>query len=547
MSLLGKKWEIGSRDLNELWGRKPDDQSVTFHDPFMFKDMEKAVARLEKAVKDHERIVVFGDYDVDGISGTALLVQALRALGAQVSYRLPTRADGYGMNPKWVDEFMNLEVNVLITVDCGISNHKEIDRLNDHGIDTIITDHHAIPEVIPEACAIIHPNLTGGSYPFHDLAGSGAAYKLAVGLIQKMRGPHEAIVWRDRLADLACLGTVADCVSLTGENRWIVKRGLDQMAETHWPGMRMLLDKIGVKAEEFAQPGYNSDLIGFRIGPRINASGRLETPYYALQLLLNENGSAPRLAEKLEQLNEARRALTLNAIIEAENQIQNQNLLQHHVIMAHSSDWPAGIIGLIAARLSEKYHRPAIIMEDRGEKLVGSCRSPEGYNVVDGLRSAKDHLTTFGGHAQAAGFTVPKSALATFTAALQKHTRAHIKAADLTPILHLDYQVKLSDLSFDFLNKMTALEPFGVGNPRPRFMLHKVTPSELRTIGREHRHLRFKVGQPANALSAVAFRFGDHYDALMRNRGPMDVAFELERNVWKGRESLQLRVVDIRI
>jgi single-stranded-DNA-specific exonuclease len=545
MSLLGKKWVFQGRDLASVLDHDLDDDSVTFHDPFLMKDMKKGVERLKTAIESQERIIIFGDYDVDGISGTALLVQTLRELGANVSYRLPTRQDGYGINPKWIDTFIDLEIGVLITVDCGISNFDEIQTATNNGIDVIITDHHTVPEKIPNAYAILHPNLPDDTYPFHVLAGSAVAYKLAVALMHDIRGVDAARDWALKCADLASLGTVADCVALKGENRWIVKRGLEQMRETNWEGLKILLKNAGVEKIT----GHDSDVIGFRIGPRINAAGRLETPVYSLQLLLNENGAGQGLAQKLEDLNQIRRQMVEDAMVEAEAQIEANSLLEKNILIAWSADWPAGIIGLIAARLSEKYNRPAIILEDRGPELVASCRSPESFNVVNALKAAKDHLERYGGHAGAAGFTVLKDKLDPFVEAVQAYADKTLEGVDLTPILPIDFEISLTDITLGLARQLATLEPFGMGNPRPLFIMKGVNPKQLQTVGQEHRHLRFQVQNGPQRVSAIAFRFGEHYatlqTAIFENKRSVDVVFEIERNVWNGRERVQIKVVDM--
>lgn len=548
MSILGNKWVVRERAIGDLMTAGLDDETVRFHDPFLFRDMKQAVDRLQQAIQSGERVLVFGDYDVDGISGTAILVHTLRELGANVSYRLPTRQDGYGINPKWIDQFIALDIKILITVDCGISNFKEIQDATAGGMDVIITDHHAIPKRIPPAYALLHPNLPDDTYPFHDLSGSAMAYKLAVGVMGYMRGEESAREWKFKLADLASLGTVADCVPLVGENRWIVKTGLDQMRQTNWEGLNVLLKNAGVTEIN----GYDSDLIGFRLGPRINAAGRLETPTISLQVLLNENGAAARLAQKLEELNGDRRDRVEGAVEEAEVQIIARNLLENRVIVAWSQEWPAGIIGLIAARLSEKYHRPAIVLEDRGHEMVASCRSPEFFNVVHALTVCSDRLKAFGGHAGAAGFTIEPDQMDLFVEELEQHAVAVIHPEDMIPVINIDYELKLADITVELATTLASFEPYGAGNARPRFLLRNIAPLDLQTVGQEHRHLRFQVqGTGKEKFSAIAFRFGDHYTALQQvltqDKKLMDVVFELERNVWNGRERIQLKVVDLGI
>lgn len=582
MSLLGKIWQLQSGGLAAVLERTLDDATVTFHDPFLLPDMEKAVDRLQRAMKAGERVVVFGDYDVDGISGTAILVHALRELGGEVSYRLPDRQDGYGLRPVWVDRLKAIGISVLITVDCGISNAAEIEALQNAGIDVIVTDHHALPggggaDHLPKAYAILHPRLPNSPYPFHELSGSGMAYKLAMGLFARLRPADFAHSTRTRYADLASLGTVGDCVPLIGENRWIVKTGLDQMRRTEWPGLAALLKVSGVEFSPSSPPPspsgpstdyglqstpFTSDLIGFRIGPRLNAAGRLETPYFSLQLLLDEDGKSNELAEKLESLNNDRKDVMNRALEQAEADVARRGLLDKKILIAWSADWPAGIIGLLAGRLAEKYNRPAIIMEERGAELVGSCRSPGYFNIVEALQAHPHHFRSFGGHAAAAGFTLSTDNLARFLDDFEAYAHgnfangdARIPDASLIPNLTIDAEVTLADLTLDLARDLAALEPYGVGNERPRFLLRNVKPVDLQTVGREQSHVRFMVGEGSRgairSIPAIAFRFGDHFKtlqtAIYQNQQSLDVVFELERNVWNGKERIQLKVVDLRI
>lgn len=592
-SLLGKTWQLQSGGLSAVLARTLDDATVTFHDPFLFPDMEKAVDRLQRAIKAGERVVVFGDYDVDGISGTAILVHALRELGGEVSYRLPDRQDGYGLRPVWVEKLKAIGISVLITVDCGISNATEIEALQNAGIDVIVTDHHALPMapaenanaaayLFPKAFAILHPRLPNSPYPFHELSGSGMAYKLAMGLFDRLetrglRPADFAHSSRLRYADLASLGTVADCVPLIGENRWIVKTGLTQMRRTEWVGLAALLKTAGVDLPPLVSSvpptdyrpqttDFTADLIGFRIGPRLNASGRLETPYFSLQLLLNEDGKSNELAEKLETMNNSRKTLMNRALEQAEADVARRGLLDKKILIAWSAEWPAGIIGLLAGRLAEKYNRPTIIMEERGTELVGSCRSPEHFNIVEALQAHPHHFSSFGGHAAAAGFTLPTGNLARFLDDFEAYAHGQLPNGDaripdhmLTPQLTIAAEVSLSDLTLDLARRLAALEPYGVGNERPCFLLRNVKPVDLQTVGREQSHVRFMVTANSashaplpplqTALPAIAFRFGDHFKTLQtaihQNQQSLDVVFELERDMWNGRERIQLKVVDM--
>lgn len=547
MSLLGKEWVLKALDIEELLHATLDDETVMFHDPFLMKDMEKSVARIREAIDAQEKIVIFGDYDVDGISGTAILVQALRALGAKVSYRLPDRQSGYGLNMNWIEEFKKIEVDVLITVDCGISNREEVRVAAEAGIDVIVTDHHTVPSQVPDrAIAILHPNLPGDPYPFHHLAGAAVAFKLAVALFQRLRSEEDALVWRQKLVDLASLGTVADCMPLSGENRWIAKQGIDQLRNTEWEGLRTLLQIAGVDHIQ----GYDSDIIGFRIGPRLNASGRLDTPYYALQLLLNENGKAAQFAQKLEEMNNERKILLETSLASAEEQLRKNGGLDKKILIGWSSTWPAGIIGLIAGRLAEKYHRPTIIMEHRDTHLVASCRSIEGFHIVEALNHARDHLKTYGGHSAAAGFTLEVEKLPAFLESVEEYVEASLSEEAIAAKLSIDYHIQADQVTAELADRLETRAPYGEGNRKPRFLLKDMQTMNLQVVGKDRQHLKLNLLREGVPLSVIAFRFGPHYEKLVeaeRNKQSIDVVFELNKNRWNGKESLELFGIDFQI
>ncbi len=428
MSVLNKNWLIKNQDpdlgiteklllnrgiteQNQIQSYLYPNYKKGFHNPFLMKDMDKAVDRIKKAILRNEKIMVFGDYDVDGISGTAILYNTLKIMGARVSYRLPHRVkDGYGLSNAFIEEFIKLGVNVAITVDCGISCKSQVDLAHNYGLDVIITDHHTIPEQMPDkAYAILHTSQPGDEYPFKGLTGAGVAYKFASALITDKYGVEEREEYLYALLDLASLGTVADIGPIRDENRIIVKFGLEALKDTRWSGLRHLKEQAGIQPDE----KLNIGTIGFKIGPRINAAGRIDHPYYALQLLLSEdNEKGKLLAEHLERLNHDRQQMVIKAMLEAETQYTGRR--SEKIFVAWSPDWHVGILGLIAGKISEKYGVPAMILQDFGDYLVASARSPETFNVVEALTATGDYLEHFGGHAQAAGFNIRKERLEDF-------------------------------------------------------------------------------------------------------------------------------------
>ncbi len=544
MSILGKKWTLSyERKANEsLWSgllnaRKIEDPGAFFsssvpadlHDPFLFKDMDKAVTRLQKAINGKERIVVYGDYDVDGTSGAALLVHTLRMLGAEVSYRVPhRRKEGYGLHAHYVEALALQEVKVLITVDLGISCAKEVALAQSLDMDVILTDHHSIPLELPKAFATLHPKLDE-NYPFKELSGSGVAFKLASGLLQRTKNED----WIPLLTDLASLGTVADCVPLQGENRTLVKLGLQQMKNTQWEGLRALLMNAGA----WEKGEFSTHTIGFQVGPRLNASGRMDDPMWTLQTLLAVGLEAHQKANKLEEFNKERQDLMISMQTQAEAVLD----LEAPLLLAAGEGWSSGLVGLIAGRLQEKYGKPAFILEDQGATLTGSARSLPGFHAVNALSSVSDLLEKFGGHELAAGFHLKKENYPEFVQRLQAHASEQFKTNPVESELTLDLALEDSDLNLETVAKIQSFAPFGVGNSEPLFLIQNCEIQDLAPIKVGSPHLRFTLKKGANFVSGIAFNRATDLEKI---QAAQEFAVHLELHEWKDRKSLQLRLVD---
>ncbi len=570
MSVLNKNWNIKNTDpeknviqkllSNRGLTEKEQVQAYLspsykkgFHNPFVMKDMDKAVERIKQAVHNKEKIIIFGDYDVDGISGTAILYKTLQILGARVSYRLPHRVkDGYGLSNAFVEEFAKIGVTLLITVDCGISCKNQIDLAKSHGIDVIVTDHHTIPEAIPDqAYAILHPGQTDCGYPFKGLTGAGVAFKLASALITDKFEGEEREEYLFSLLDLASLGTVADIGPIQGENRIIVKYGLEALKNTKWPGLQFLKDLSGIQPDE----KIDINTIGFRISPRINAAGRIDHPYYALQLLLNDDKEKGKLlAEHLEKLNQNRQQMVIKAMVEAEEQFQKYNAGRPNgakIFIASSPDWHVGILGLIAAKIVEKYALPSMILQDFGDYLVASARSPEFFNVVDALTVHRDHLEHFGGHAQAAGFNIRKEKLLGFIDAMSAYAEGILPIESARPKINIDCELSADDINENLMSFLEQMEPYGVGNEQPLFLVKGVRPVLAKRVGKDQNHLHFKAeipgenGSTVKRLPVIAFKLGEHEELLGENT-TIDLVCHLEKNDWRGTSHLQLRAVDFK-
>lgn len=560
MSVLGKLWKIkntdpgkniiqkilANRGLNDTAAAKSFLESSYkkgFHNPFIMKDMDRAVDRVKTAILKNERIMIFGDYDVDGISGTAILMHTLKLLGARVSYRLPHRVeDGYGLSNKFIEEFAKLGVAVVITVDCGISCKMQIDLAKSHGIDVIVTDHHTIPEEIPDkAYAILHPMQPGCEYPFKGLTGAGVAFKFASALLTDKFEKDEREGYLYSLLDLASMGTVADLGPLLDENRIIVKYGLDALKKTRWSGLGYLMKNSGI------EPNTKLDVstIGFRIGPRINAAGRIDHPYYALQLLLQDkpDEKAKLLAEHLEKLNQRRQQM----VTEAFEELEKEHILDHQenkLIIAWSPNFHVGILGLLASKIVEKHSKPCIVLQDFGDYLVASGRSPEGFHLVEALNAHSHLLEHFGGHAQAAGFNIKKENIEIFAQEMKNYANQKLEQVELKQDLGIECELLEDEINETLMEFLEQLEPYGIGNEQPRFILRNLYAEDIRRVGKEQQHLHFQVQGLRKRFPVIAFKFSEH-EALLRS-GKIDLVCYLNKNEWHGTTQLQLRCVDFK-
>ena len=549
-SVLGKKWIINNEDLllpifERITKNRPHQslKDIPLHDSGLLPGIEKALKRIQKAIDNKERIIIFGDYDVDGITGTAILFDILKRLNAKVSFRLPNRMeDGYGLSTKFLRDFKENRINLLITVDCGISCAKEVEKFAHNKIDTIITDHHTIPENLPEkAVSIVHPKLPNSNYPFKELTGAGVALKLAQALIKKHL-PDEEKALTDHYIQLAALGTVADMGPLLDENRAIVKQGLQNLKATSWYGLKELLrnSKIDRNNE------LTSQTIGFRLAPRINAAGRIGDPYKALFLLLQGKDSPKlkQLGTELENLNLERQRMTYQAIFQAQDVLDKYQQLPNIIVLEHP-DWHVGILGLIAGRLVEKYSRPVLIMQDQGDSLTGSARSLNNINITSILTSVSENLESFGGHSGAAGFSLKKSQLPKFKKAIEKVANKQIKASELTPILEIDCTVNMKEMTDELITQLNELKPFGIQNQKPKFMLKNISPNFISQVGREKRHLKFSAYKDDKNIDVIGFNLGEHISSIKTYKS-IDLVFELEKNYFNGREKLQFKALDFR-
>src|SRR5215216_717133 len=508
--------------------------------PFQLTGMETTVDRMLYAIRHNEPIIVYGDYDVDGVTATALLVDALTGLGANVRPYIPNRFDeGYGLNKDALDTVKADGAKLVITVDCGIRSPDEADHARTIGLDLVISDHHHPDgENLPPAFAVINPKQHGDVYPDKYLAGVGIAYKIAEALIQKLNGQAYNVRLID-LLDLVALGTVADLAPLVGENRFLVRKGLRQIHETKRQGLFSLANVAEIQLGK-----VTAGSIGFMLGPRLNASGRLESALASLELLTTTDFMrAGQLAQQLDVQNRQRQGLTKSTQEQAEQIAMSEDKDGFLLFAAHESFNP-GVVGLAASRLTEMYYRPAVVASKGAEETRGSCRSIPEFHITDALDQCKDLLVRHGGHAAAAGFTVKNQNLPEFVARLKEIAKEQLSGKDLRHSLAADMEVSLPQLNMEVLDHLEYLEPTGYGNPSAIFVSRDVKVKSFRPVGSDGRHLKVTLDDECGGFfDCIGFRMGSMHTSLTPR---VDVLYQLELNEYNGRKSLQLNLKDVK-
>ena len=505
--------------------------------------LEKAVARLRHAIQQHEPVAVYGDYDVDGVTATALLVQTLTALGADARPYIPDRVDeGYGLNREALKKLKDAGVRVVVTVDCGIRSPTEVMFGNDLGLDLIVTDHHSISADLPPALACINPKQSDCPYPFKDLAGVGLAFKLAQAmLLVERRVSGQAPVADQDLLDLVALGTVADLAPLLDENRTLVLHGLARLNATPRVGVAALMQVAGVR------PGMvDATAIGYALGPRLNAAGRIEHAMAAYRLLTTlDEVQARELAIELDERNRERQRLTKETRDKA-RELALANAPDAPLLFAADPSFRAGVVGLAASRLTEEFYRPSVVVELGALESRGSCRSIPEFHITHALDECAGMLIRYGGHAAAAGFTVPTSRLDELAACLLAIAQKKLGGLDLNPALEIDAEALPGELNPDTCFHLKRLEPCGYGNPTPVLMSRNLRVRDVRSVGVDGAHLKMTLVDERHVTwDAIAFRQSRHSEWLRRDMR-IDVAYHLEYNEWNGIERLQFNVLDLR-
>jgi len=444
-----------------------------FHDPYSFTDMPKAVARIKKAAADREKVLLFGDYDTDGVTSIALLKESLDKIAVDTLYYLPHRVkEGYGLSKNILQLAKERGVKLLVTADCGTSSHKEVEELKRNHIDTIITDHHECAlAALPPASAVINPKCSFSGYQFRDLAGVGVAYKLA----QALSGAELL-----EELDLVCLGTIADSVPLTDENRVIAKEGLARLPQSRRAGLKAMIENAGIKNRKF-----NSTYVSFILGPRINASGRMDTAETSLKLLMSKSEQeAAELLKVIEGHNRRRQKVEAGMLEEAQG-LLGDDFRRDSVIVVAKEDWHRGVLGIVASKLADRFYRPAIVISIDGKLCKGSGRSIKNFHLFDALAECGECLDSFGGHSHAVGLVIDKNKIAEFKESINRLAKERLTLEDLLPAIEVDMQIELADLSRDLIRELEKLEPFGEANPEPLFFTPKLKlKGEPQVLGR---------------------------------------------------------------
>lgn len=505
-------------------------------DPFNMLGIPEATQRIEQALRKGERITIYGDYDVDGVSSTALLYLYLSNLGANVNGYIPDRfKEGYGLNNDALTSLREAGTDLVITVDCGIRSIKEVEHARLLGLDVIISDHHHPGDELPNAVAVIDPKQPADTYPEKDLAGVGIAYKLAAALdsqLENTKSPAEDYL------DLVALGTVADLAPLIGENRALVRQGIAQLKHPHRQGLMSLMGVAGVHPARITATD-----IGFALGPRLNAAGRLDHAQSALNLLITHDiFQAGQLSQQLEMQNRERQKIT-RAIQSQADDLALSADPDALLLFAVHPDFNAGVVGLAASRLTEKYYRPSVVGEIGDHFTRASCRSIAEFHITQALDQCADLLEHHGGHAAAAGFTVKNENLFELSERLKTLAYEKLSNVDLRPTLLADMEIPLSDLNPDLLEYLSWMQPTGYGNPQASFVSRFLKPTRYRTVGKDNSHLKISISNGEKSFDGIAFRLGDWANHMPQR---IDLLYHFELNEYNGRKTLQLNIQDIR-
>ncbi len=522
------------------------DYEKHLHNPFLFTDLPRITERIRKALLDEETVGVFGDYDADGVTGSVVLREALEGLGLNVVVHIPDKhKEGHGLSKEGIEVFKNAGVHLFFTVDCGITNITEIAFAKEMGLECIIIDHHHVPEIMPDALAIINPKVPQSGYPFADLCGAGTAFKVSQGIYQKLAPQKtDQLKW---LLDAVAIGTVADCMPIVDENRVFVRYGCVVLAKTRRIGLRKLYEVGRIPIDDSRHP--DAMMIAFQIAPRINAAGRMAHARLAHNLLVEKNDDQASLfAKELEDHNNDRRKLSAKIAKQIQTRVKKE-CLQKNTIVFSDESYPLGIVGLIAGKIAEEFHKPTMILTRGEEFSQGSLRSARGIHLVEILKQCEDLLEKYGGHAQAAGLTVSHKNFPLLQERFEELVSQELlnEKKDITRLI--DAELLIQHLHKDFLRNLRRFEPFGEGNPEPLFLVRNAVITDVRFLGNDNKHLKLKLrigeGKDMLIIDAIGFSLGEKFSHIAP-KDTVHIIGKFQENEWNGRTSLQIMIEDIR-
>ena len=525
---------LNARDIKDISAVKKffSDEFEEGYDPYLMYDMQKAVDRINEAIDNEEKILVYGDYDADGITSTVLLVETLISLGANVSSYIPNRfEEGYGPNKEAFTKIINSGISLIITVDNGIAGVEEVELANELGCDVIITDHHKIQDIIPNAYAIIHPEHPEGDYPFKKLAGVGVAFKLAHALLE---------IFPDFLLDLVAIGTIADMVSITDENRIFVKQGLELLNEDPRIGLKMLLELSNINSK------IDEQTVGFYIAPKLNSIGRMDSAKLGLSFLMAEDAANARvLAEQIEKFNIERKQVTEEIVKDVIDKIETSDKKNKNVIMI-SGDYHEGVLGIVASNIVEKYQKPVFIMNSKEGILKGSARSIYDFNIYTAMNKISDLFIAFGGHTLAAGFSFDEVNLNKIEDFLDNEYENYKQNNELKSTKNIDIVTSLEEISYQFFNSLEALKPYGMDFEKPTILIENSMVLNKTYFGSEKQYLRLTISDEVGNLDCISFKDTSLFDKV-KNNDIIDLLCTLDKNNFNGRTKLQAHIIDINV
>ena len=506
-----------------------------FHDPFLMPDMEKAVDRVVKAIQNKEKVTIFGDYDVDGITSSSILHRFLKECGLETKIYIPNRiSEGYGLNEEAIRKIANEKTTLIITVDCGITGNKEVELAKSLGIDTVITDHHEPAEELPKAVAVVDCKRKDNTYPFNGLAGCGVAFKLTQGISQRIGIPEEKSL---KYLDIVCVGTISDIVPLEDENRTISKLGLRLLNQTKNPGLKALLESTGYKK-------IDSTAVSFGLAPRINACGRMGHEDEALKLFLTDNlQEARELTSKLNEYNTKRQEIEKDIFSKAQEMLKNENEQKLPCIVLGGENWHHGVIGIVSSKITDMYSKPSLLLCFEGKESKGSGRSVPGFDLHEALENCKDNIKQFGGHSMAVGLTIETNKFADLKNALEEYA-TKMKVADIVPVVKVDQKIGLTDVMIKDIKELELLEPYGEANKMPIFQINNVRIESIRTLS-EGKHLKLTVKDEHKIIDCIGFNLGNLASEYPIG-SKIDLIGSLEINEFRGIENIQINLKDIR-